>query len=672
MNSITIIYLILALVVSATIAFFYYKKQGQSGILRYVFTALRFLVLMAILVLLINPKIKHTSYSVEKPTLAVLVDNSSSINTLTNTTQLKEQIQSFVSDAGLLEKFTIEPYQFDENLTAEDTLNFEGTKTNIAKALRSLDKIYANTIAPVVLFSDGNQTFGADYVYTAQTLEQPVYPVVVGDTTAFEDLKIGNINVNKYAFYKNEFPVEIFLQYQGEKSQKATFKITNGKQTVFQQQIQFSANQLSHKINTTLKVNAIGVQQYKASLSFLEDEKNTANNSKQFAVEIIDERTKVAIISDIMHPDLGAFKKSIESNQQRSVNIFKPSEVKDLNEYQLVILYQPTAAFKKVFETVEQLEKNYFLITGTETDWNFLNSHQTIINKNASATEEIQGVYNTNFSSFLINELSFESFPPVSGYLGNVHFNGEAAVLLQQKVRNITLEDPLLVTVEKNKRRFAYLLGENSWQWRAKSYLETGDFSTYDEFIGKLVFYLASNKKKERLQVNAETFYYGTVVIDAAYFDKNYQFDPNSELQLSIENKSTHNKESFHMLLKNAYFELSTNTIPPGEYEYTVSVKGEQRSKKGSFTVIGYNVEAQFFNANFAQMKKLANTTSGEVTLSNQLEQLKQNLLANKDFQSIQKAKQTIAPIISWHILLFIIVGMLAIEWFLRKYYGLI
>lgn len=672
MNSITIIYLILALVVSATIAFFYYKKQGQSGILRYVFTALRFLVLFAILVLLINPKIKHTSYSVEKPTLAVLVDNSSSIATLADSTFVQQQINSFANNNSLKDKFDVEVYQFDEKVSKEAGIHFNGKTTNISNALQSLDKIHTNEVAPVVLFSDGNQTYGTDYNYTAQTLEHPVYTVVVGDTTAYEDLKIGTVNVNKYAFYKNEFPVEIFLNYKGKQNQIATFKITNGKQTVFQQQLEFSGQQLSHKINTTIKANAIGVQQYKAELSFLENEKNMANNTKQFAVEVLDERTKVAIISEIMHPDLGAFTKSIESNQQRSVHILKPSEIKDLNEYQLVILYQPTSAFKKVFETVEQLEKNYFLITGSKTDWNFLNSNQTIINKNATATEEIQGVYNTNFSSFLINELPFASFPPLKGHLGNVNFNAEASVLLQQKVRNITLEDPLLVTVEKNKRRFAYLLGENSWQWRAKSYLETGDFTTYDKFIGKLVFYLASNKKKERLQVNAETFYYGTVSIDAAYFDKNYQFDANASLNLQIENTTTGTTERYRMLLKNAYFEFNTNTLTPGTYKYTVSVAGESSSKSGDFTVIGYDVEAQFFNANYHKLESLSSQTKAKTTLLSNLTSLQQQLIEDENYKPIQKSKATIAPIINWEVLLFLIIGLLAIEWFLRKYNGLI
>ena len=43
--------------------------------------------------------------------------------------------------------------------------------------------------------------------------------------------------------------------------------------------------------------------------------------SKNFAVEVIDQKTNVAIVSDIIHPDMGALKKAIESNEQRTASI---------------------------------------------------------------------------------------------------------------------------------------------------------------------------------------------------------------------------------------------------------------------------------------------------------------------------------------------------------------
>ena len=62
----------------------------------------------------------------------------------------------------------------------------------------------------------------------------------------------------------------------------------------------------------------------------LDAEKNLVNNSREFAVEVIDERTKVLIAYSFLHPDLGALKKAIESNQQREVELMPVSEVTEI------------------------------------------------------------------------------------------------------------------------------------------------------------------------------------------------------------------------------------------------------------------------------------------------------------------------------------------------------
>src|SRR5690606_36964092 len=90
--------------------------------------------------------------------------------------------------------------------------------------------------------------------------------------------------------------------------------------------ISFSKENNSKILNFYLPANQVGVQSYTAVLEPLENEKNKVNNQKEFAVEVIDQKTNVAIVSDILHPDLGALKKSIEANEQRQVNILSPKD----------------------------------------------------------------------------------------------------------------------------------------------------------------------------------------------------------------------------------------------------------------------------------------------------------------------------------------------------------
>jgi hypothetical protein len=58
-------------------------------------------------------------------------------------------------------------------------------------------------------------------------------------------------------------------------------------------------------------------------------------------------KTNIALVT-INHPDIGALKRSIESNAQRKVTIVKPNAINSLKDYNVLILYQPTAVFKAV------------------------------------------------------------------------------------------------------------------------------------------------------------------------------------------------------------------------------------------------------------------------------------------------------------------------------------
>ena len=79
------------------------------------------------------------------------------------------------------------------------------------------------------------------------------------------------------------------------------------------------------------------MQVFKATITSREQEKNTFNNTKNFAVEVIDQKTNVAIISAINHPDVAALKRAIETNAQRKVTIVKPNDIKSLQDYNVLI-----------------------------------------------------------------------------------------------------------------------------------------------------------------------------------------------------------------------------------------------------------------------------------------------------------------------------------------------
>lgn len=677
METSTILYITLALIAALGFAFFQYlypKKNISEK--NYVFFGLRATAIFLVLLLLINPKITSTEVEIEKPELILLNDNSQSISYLEQDNELKELSQSLSANEKLLSNFQVSNFNFGEDISLEDSLDFSSGQTDIYSALSETQEIFSESNAAIILLSDGNQSMGRDFRYFRSGNKTKIYPLVIGDTTTYQDLSIERINSNRYAFLNNRFPVEVFLNYSGEDEVEGKFSIKTGNTVVYSENIKFSKGSQSKIVRTDLPANSLGVKTYNLEIEAISGEKNLVNNKQNFAVEVIDERTSVLILSDIPHPDLGAIKKSIETNQQRSAEIkYTNNDNFQISDYQLIILYQVNRKFNDILSEILEKRSNYLIITGTITDWNYLNNLDLGYSRNAtSQPQDIFPVYNPTFSSFQFEDIGFSDFPPLVDKFGPLEIEQKQFnVMLFQELQGVKTGEPLM-GVSQNTPKSGFLFGENIWRWRAKSYLDNKSFEEFDNFFGKLIQNLASNNSRQRLTIESENFYYGNqnVIISAQYFDENYQFDAGANLKITLKNKETEESITSDLILKNNFFQFDAGDMPAGEYSFTVRVQNENLTKTGTFEVIDYNTEQQFVSANLSGMQSFADNNATQLYFQDQLDELVNSLLQNDKFKPIQISRQKTVPLIDWYYLLFILIAILAAEWFYRKYLGLI
>ncbi|OAB29576.1 hypothetical protein SAMN05444395_106110 [Flavobacterium fryxellicola] len=675
MTTTNILLLLFSLLIAGGLSYFqyFYKAKNKSKI-GWFLAFLRFLSIFGILLLLINPILTKNTLETVKTPLPIVVDNSSSISFLNANEKALELYKKIESNSALQEKFEVQLYRFSDDFEPATTLDFKGVQTNIDAVSKNLKSIYKNTIYPTVLISDGNQTSGTDYVYSFDATNK-VYPLAVGDTTTFLDFKINQLNVNKYAFHKNKFPVEAFLHYSGTKSITATFIISQGKTVYSQQSIAFSASKKTATVSLLLPADKIGLQLFKATISSKEKEKNQYNNTKNFAVEVLDQKTKIALVSAISHPDLGALKRAIESNVQRKVTIVKPNDIKSLQDYTILILYQPTAEFKTIFDTSKAAGINTFIITGNNTDFNFLNQQQDNLDFKMSAQkEEYLSVFDTQFNLFAVENIGFENFPPLQNAFGTVTTKGAISVLLSSKIRTIETNAPLLAFAENQRKRVAYLLGENSWKWRLQTHIDNQSFEKYDLFIDKIVQFLASNNSKKSLVVAHESFYNSgeAIEITAQYFNKNYEFDEKARLTIAVTNTKTKQTTNYDLLKGNNSYKVNLDGLESGSYSFSVKELNSRTTYSSRFEILDFDIEKQFINPDVEKLTQLASQTQGKIYFPDQINGLIKTLLENEDYKAIQKNSVTKTPLIDWIWLLILISILLATEWLVRKYNGLL
>lgn len=678
MTTQTIFLIILAGIIALSVSLFQYFYKGTGYRKRnLLFSTLRFLSLFALLVLLINPQVESTTYNTVKPVLAVAVDNSASIAFLEENQKVEQTLLDIRQNKALNERFDIDFYRFGTDLKKLDSLSFNDSRTDLANPLKTFHSVYKSDYVPL-LITDGNATLGADYEYlSAAYKKQPVYFLAVGDTARYEDIKIERINVNRYAYLNNKFPVEIIASYDGNTEKSTQLTVFSGKRKVFSQQIKFSKTERGQVANFYLPADAVGIRQYKVQLSSLDNEKNTTNNEKNFGVEVIDQQAKVAIVYSYLHPDLGALKKAISSNKLRDVKLLaiEDFQVGDIPDYELLILFEPNRKFSKLYGTLEKLNKNRFTIAATATDFNMLNAAQETFKKNnTNQIDEVRPRLNPNFSAFLLDDMGYADFPPVNSAFGAVTINGDTDVLLFKNIGGVETQDPLLAISDIAGRREVLLLGTGIWQWRAQSFIADQSFEQFDNFIDKLVQYAISTDKKDKLRLDFESFYYGSqaVMIRAQYVDDNYNFDNRANLSLSLTNMESEKVTQVPMVLKTNFYEASLNMLSPGTYDFTATVAGPQTSASGTFTIIPYDIERQVQNADWPKLKRTAATTQGMAVTLTDADHIFDSLLKDNRYVSTQQSVKEIVSLIDFKFLLLIIVACLAIEWFTRKYNGLI
>ncbi|HQE34707.1 MAG TPA: hypothetical protein PLQ70_08580 [Flavobacterium alvei] len=675
MTTNTILLLLLSLLIAGSLSFFQYLYKARiKSKVSLVLAFLRFLSIFGLLLLLINPIMSRKTLETIKTPLPIVVDNSSSIVDLKAKEMALELFKKLSANKELQEKFEVQYYRFDSEFQQSDEFDFKGTQTNLDEVAKSLKSIYKNTVFPTVLITDGNQTSGNDYVYSFDA-NNKIYPLIVGDTTTFLDLKVTQLNVNKYAFHKNKFPVEVFLNYSGNKNITADFRISQGNSVLSKQSVSFTPSKKSMILNVLLPADKVGLQVFKATISSKEKEKNSYNNTKNFAVEIIDQKTNVAIISAINHPDIGALKRAIESNAQRKATVIKPNSINSLQDYNVLILYQPTNEFKSFFEKNKVAGINTFIVTGNNTDFNFLNQQQpNLVFKMSGQKEDYLAEFNSQFNLFAIDNIGFENFPPLQNPFGTITTNGTVSTLLTSKIRNIDTNASLLAFVENQGKRSAFLLGENVWKWRLQSHIDHQSFEKFDVFVDKIIQFLASNDSKKSLVVNHESFYNSGEAIEilASYFNKNYEFDEKARLTISVTNTKTKQAKNYDLLKGNNSFKVNLDGLSAGSYNFTVKELNSKTSYSSHFEILDFDIEKQFVNPDVQTLNQLASQTQGKVYFPDQVDSLIKTLLENENYKALQKEISTKTPLIDWVWLLVLIAIILAAEWFLRKYNGML
>lgn len=652
-------------ILAAILAYFqYFYKANDRSPMRWFLAFLRFAAYGLLLLLLFYPLWVHEKTVVDKQPLVLALDNSQSIAHLKQTDAFEKALRELTTSPELNERFRMDTLWLVDSTRHQ----FTGLQSPLAQLGQQTQKRYGRQPHQVVLLTDGNTNQGEHPAYSFSQRAN-VYPLVVGDTTRYEDLAIAQLNVNRYAFWRNQFPVEVLLQYQGLHTVQTQLVIKRDSEVLHRENITLSPSQPTQWKEVLLQAHVKGKQRLTVELTALPQEKVTLNNSRHFGVEVLDQRAKIALVSAIVHPDLSALRQSLQQDGQREVTLYKPTESTAIAQADLQIWYQPTAAFAPLVATSKN--QSLWVITGNSTDFNWLNAQQLGGEfKVGVASEQFKGVPDAAFSLFTLPELNWGSFAPLSHPFGQWRFEGNYQTLLHNQIGPVQHQSPMLAVASTNPRRI-FWMGEGAWQWRLQHFANAGSFDAYAQLMGKLAQYATVNQNRERLILTHQpTYYQGEpIVVTAQTFNANYELVTDAQLQLQWQTAAGKSQLADMRLQGDSYTQTLPN-LAPGRYVLTLVDKKQGLRVQSNFEVMPFNLEQLAQNADYAAMQEVAVANQGQVFLASQTADLIQLLLQDEGNLPRERTQTLRDSLLDKWWMLVLIAALLATEWFIRKYRG--
>ncbi len=686
-ETITYLWLLASLLAGMAYAYLLYSNSSDhtKSVRNYLFL-IRTVFIALIVFLLFAPPVKTVDYTKEKPLIIIAQDNSASlsISGIKDFNKEKYQKELKALESELSGLYEVRTFNFDSDIKEGLNLNFNGVITDISFALKKITDQFTNrNIGALILGSDGIYNRGINPMYASTNFPAAIYTIALGDTIPKRDLLISNVKHNTIAYLGNQFQIEAELEAFRLRGAKASVKVYSSSGILVSKEIQIDSDEFRQTVPLILPADKKGVQQFIIKIEPLGNELSELNNEQTIYVEVIDGRQKVLIIAHSPHPDIAAIKQSIEVNRNYSVKVIMAADVSvaDIGDSDLVVMHQlPSATYNTQSLLSEHVSKPVLYVLGSQTNLTAFSNSQNLLSLVPSGTsQEVSAVVKADFYSFSLSDETkrrIGNWGPLLSPFGNYALKAPGGILLSQQIGKLVTDKPLLFFAESEQNRIGILAGEGIWRWRLEDYQENSNHNASDELLQKTMQYLSSKEDKRKFRVNPSKNAFDEneqISINAELYNDAFELVNIPDVSISIKQKGGKSYSFLFSRTSNAY-SLIAGTLPPGEYQFTAQTTlGKVNHKaEGKFMISRQDAELRQTIANHQLMNTIAVQSGGKMIYADQISKLPELLKSNQNVKTVSFEDRKYEEPVNFSIIFFLIVGLLSLEWFLRKRNGLI
>jgi len=627
---------------------------------------------------------ESVDYRVEKPIIITLTDRSSSMENYKDSNQVKTQLTALHEQ---LNKELGEEYEFVEMNVGSyadygKTIDFTDGNSDLAAGFEKINvDFYNRNIGAILFVSDGNFNRGNHPVYSAEKISlTPVFSLAVGDTVRKRDQYIKNVASNEVTFFKNQFPVEIDIEGIKMGQGSATVSISQNGKAIASQKVTYKDGKRDFEhLSFLLNADKIGFNSYSVTVSRASNEYNYENNTRIFYIEVVDSRSKVLILAGSPHPDVSAFKQVLDEDQNLEVvSELTPTWKKDLAKVDLVIWHEPGVNFDPSIQSL-LLEKRIpvLYVIGPNTNSSTitkLNIGLTALN--SKQTDEIQGSLNDGFRQFELSENAknaIEYFPPLKTRFGDMRLSGGAEIAIFQRVGPVKKNDPLLYFNKRGTVKYGVLYGEGIWKWRINDFVRNGNFDAYNELVQKTGQYLLVKQNTSSLNVSLPKRFTKDeeVIVNASFYNESLEPTTKPKINFTLTNDKG-KRSNLQFAVAGDMYKLTLGKLTPGKYSWTAhtNYNGKKHSKSGVFIVEDIAMESINTWADHTVMRQVAYKTNGRFELLKNYSKIIEMIRDRDDITSVSYKEASFNDLIDYKLFFFILLLLMAGEWFLRRWNG--
>lgn len=661
------------------------EKHGWSTGLQWLLGVLRALVIALLTFFLLEPMVRVSQREVRKPVIFVAHDGSASLLATGDSAHFRssygDRLNELITSLG--DRYDVQAVTYGGSVRDGLDLSQNDQQTDIDQVFRS---IYERSAGPdlgaVIIDGDGIFNRGRDPLLAAERLGVPVFPIALGDTTVRPDLLLRNVDNNRITYLGNEFPVVARVEAHHLRGGATRVSILRDGREVAGKDLVIGQDPLLTEVPLLVKADAPGLQRYEVRVRPVDGEVTTANNAQTIYIDVLDDRQKILLLAQAPHPDVAALKQSLDLLEGYSTEVaYAGSYTGKPEDHDLIILHQlpsSNSAIQPILQRIAEKNIPTWIILGQNSDFDQVTALGCGVRITGAqrTTNDAQAAVDPTFQLFTLDPedvQAFERFPPLQVPIASYEVGHGAAVLMHQKVGVVRTPYPLLAIQPQGERHSAVLCGEGLWRWRLADQQLYNGHAHVDKLVHKIVTYLALKQDKHRFRVrHAQEFAQNEpVVIDAELYNASYE--PVNTPEAGIRLKNEEGQElAYSFSRQGAAYHLEAGQLPAGRYTYTATatLDGEKLSATGELLVKPLVAERISTVADEALWAGIAARTGGTLAHAADMQRIAEAIAQRKAIVPRSYAHASFNDLIGLRWIFFVLLGLLAVEWVVRRRSG--